>query len=189
MEQYREPNKFVRILALVVFALMLIAFLPLLGRMFGFSFLPSLGWLETSSELAISTGIFCGSVSALVLYRRPMKDDSDGEWLKSRMLLAFGAPFFGWISMSSVTVGIPFVFTTAFGANGSHEFIVEQAEGFSDRKCQRKIELLDLPIVYNELCGFSVEFRNSLKPGMELIVSGRSSQFGVFVSEVQAVGE
>jgi hypothetical protein len=103
-------------------------------------------------------------------------------------VLIFGVPFFGWISIGAVSVGLPFILTTSFGTNGSHEFIVEKAEGWSHLKCRRKIELR-LPISFNELCGFSDEFRNSLRPGMVVTVSGRSTHFGVFVSEVRAFSE
>ena len=62
--------------------------------------------------------------------------------------------------------------------------IVEDPHAVRLKGCSQRIELRNMPFFIDSLCGFTDEFRNSLKPGDVLIVSGRGSWFGIFVRSV-----
>jgi hypothetical protein len=182
MATSKEPNTALRRLLLVAIAIWCLGALPLFAKIFGFQFLPSIHWWEESTWFAWGAGIFAGAIGTLGIFRSFSRNEPDGMSLKSFMLLLFAPFFFGSPGMHAVSVGFPMIYTSLLGEQGDHLYVVERAEGFSDRKCRKKIELQGNPFMYDELCGFSDEFRNTLRPGIDVIVYGRSSYFGVFVA-------
>ena len=182
MATSKEPNTALRRLLLLAIAIWCLGAIPLFAKIFGFQFLPSIKWWEESAWFAWGAGIFVGAVGTLVVFRGFSRDEPVGMSPKSFMVLLFAPFFIGLPGMHAVSVGFPMIYTSLLGEKGEHPYNVMKADGFSDRKCRNKIELRGNPFMYDELCGFSEEFRDSLRPGMDVVVQGRSSYFGVFVS-------
>ncbi len=181
MKHSIEPNKALRQLALLAISIVIVGVVPALAKIVGFQFLPSVQWYNKSMWLAWCVGAFSGAIFTLIIARERAREEPDGLSLKSFGVVLFSPFFFGIIGMDAVSVGFPMLYTSVFGMQGEHQYVVERAVGFSDRKCPNKIELRETPLMYDTLCGASEEFRNQLEPGMHLVVFGRSSQFGVFV--------
>ena len=161
--------------------------LPLLVRMVGVQFLPSVQWYQEARWIALGVGCFSGGIGTLVVSSSLARDEPYGLSVKSIALVILSPFFFGILGKDAVSVGFPMLYTSVFGVQGEQHYVVDRAEGFSNRKCRNKIELRQTPDLYRKLCGFSEEFRNSLRPGMQIVVLGRSSQFGVFVARARAV--
>jgi hypothetical protein len=180
-----EPNLYVRRLCGVALVIMLVGVLPLFGRMAGFQFLPTEVWIRRVSSVARSVGIFVAVVLAIVYARdwwRTIPEDS----LVKHAFLLIAILFLGFgTGMNSVNVGGPFIYTALVGQGSESRFVVARADGFSDRKCRNKIKLKDMPFVYDELCGLPKDFRDSLRPGQTLIVSGRGTLAGTFISSAR----
>jgi DNA-binding CsgD family transcriptional regulator len=137
------------------------------------------------SSVARSVGIFVAVVLAIVYARdwwRTIPEDS----LVKHAFLLIAILFLGFgTGMNSVNVGGPFIYTALVGQGSESRFVVARADGFSDRKCRNKIKLKDMPFVYDELCGLPKDFRDSLRPGQTLIVSGRGTLAGTFISSAR----
>lgn len=161
--------------------------LPLLVRMVGVQFLPSVQWYQDARWIALGVGCFTGVIGTLVVSRSLARNEPDGLSMKSIAVVIFSPFFSGMIGMDAASVGFPMLYTSVFGVQGEQHYVVARAEGFSDRKCRNRIRLRQTPALYSKLCGFSEEFRNSLRPGMQIVVLGRSSKFGVFVARARAV--
>jgi hypothetical protein len=186
MAYSKEPNKTLRRLLILTIVIWAIGAFPLFAKMAGFQFLPSVQWYQDSMRAAWGVGIFTGAFGALMIFRGGVRDEPGGMSLKSLVLTLFSPLFFGALGMHAVSVGFPILYTSVFGTYGEHQYVVQRAEGFSDRKCRNRIELRGNPFMYDQICGLSEEFRNALQPGMQLTVFGRSSHFGVIVAGARA---
>ncbi|WP_374393581.1 hypothetical protein [Tabrizicola sp.] len=180
-----EPNVYLRRLLGVVAVIMLVGGLPLFARIAGFQFLPTEDWVRRVWWVALSVGIFFAVVPTIVYARGWSRMAPEDSSVKHVFVLIF-MPFLGVsIGMDSVLAGGPLIYTALAGHPAETRFVVARAEGFSDRKCRNKIELKDMPFMYDALCGFPKDFRDSLPPGQTLIVSGRGSFAGTFISSVR----
>lgn len=180
-----EPSLYLRRLFVVAGVIMLVGGLPLFARMAGFQFLPTEVWIRRVESVARSVGIFVAVVPAIVYARgwwRTVPEDSLAKhaiFLISLLFLGFGA------GMNSVNVGGPFIYTALVGQRSENRFVVARADGFSDRKCRNKIELKNMPFMSDELCGLPKDLRDNLRPGQTLIVSGRGTLAGTFISSAR----
>ena len=180
-----EPNLYLRRLFGVAAIIMLVGALPLFARMAGFQFLPTEVWIRRVSSVARSVGIFVAVVPAIVYARGWWRTVPEDSLVKHAFLLIF-LPFLGFSTgMNSVNVSGPFIYAALIGHPSENRFVVARAEGFSDRKCRNKIKLKDMPFMNDELCGLPKDFRDSLRPGQTLIVSGRGTFAGTFISSVR----
>ena len=121
-----------------------------------------------------------------LLVARHWRSENDGRLSVKHVLLLIFAPFFfGMLGKDAVTVGVPLVHAAVAGHPSELPFVVEKAEGFSDRKCPNEIELADMPLVHDKLCGFPESFRETLSPGQTVLVSGRGTAWGIFVDRAR----
>ena len=188
-----DPSKILRNLLLGSLFLAAFGLLPIVSDIFTLDFLPSRDWIEQIWWLAFGVGIFTGALHFLMMIRAESRRKKAGDSSKEMadplgffVTLLVGPFLIGGMNFSGVLYGVPMLYTSVLGAQGERSYTVAASEGFRDRNCMHAIRLTDGTSVYRRLCGFSEEFRQSLFPGMSLIVSGRSSPVGIYVSDVRS---
>lgn len=170
--------------ALVAFWVLLGMF-PVFSRMIGYSFLPSVKWMALSELPALVAGLVSAGLF-LWVYVVDQQPFTGGELKK--VLTCFGAPIFGYLGGSNaVVVAIPMVLALVAGRQVELPYTVERTDRINS-KCRSSLELKGLPIVFNEICGVSDEFRQRVARGSRVIVSGRGTDFGVFANGLRRRG-
>lgn len=183
---WKEPNAALRRALVVALVLILIGTLPLFGRMFvGSLFLPSTNWIAQSFWPAMACAAYCAIVPSVAVVRGRIRDGGDRKSFKYLFLLAFTPALCGTLGFNAISGGGAMLYTWAVAKPIELTYVVKKARPSVDRKCRNPIVLQGLPILANELCGFSEEFVTNLSPGQTLVVSGNGSPLGVFVSKGQ----
>jgi hypothetical protein len=182
-----EPNVIIRRVFLLSLGPVCIGMIPLFAKMFGVQFLPSTSWVANAYWPSFMIGLLASLVFFWVFWRmwRRSPPETRSTWRITVMF--FGAWMFLVLTMDAVIVGAPLFIALSVGTDTSETFIVEKAQGYSDRKCPNQIRLRELVFMYSELCGFSDEFRDGLEPGQSIAVSGRGTSLGLFVNRARAV--
>ncbi|WP_374642075.1 hypothetical protein [Tabrizicola sp.] len=184
-----EPNVALRRLGSLVLVFALIGGLPIFARIIGAQFLPSTAWVSHSVWLAWGSGIFCAVFFTVMFMRNKPLVEPDMRPFMYILLIIFSPIFFGSLGKDAIVAGAPMLYTMVAGKPTELQYVVERATGFSDRKCRNDIELMDMPSMYDRLCGFPKDFRDSLRPGQTLIVSGHGSSLGTFVTSAHVAGQ
>jgi len=157
--------------------------MPLLLRALGILFLPSREWVAAHSATANTAGFLLTLGWLASLYWVPAFRQMAPS-LKKLFVFVFGTYMTWTMGTEAIYIGIPML-RAAQRQKTELEFVVKQASGFSDHKCRRRIELRDMPFMFDEICGVDPKFRNSLHPGERLVVTGTGSAWGIFPSMVR----
>ena len=160
--------------------------MPVILRLFGFHFIPSMEWAAAMRDASTVFGLvlglaFAGWLIATRADNPKMKDKGPNQLL----LLFVGGTLFAWVCAAQlVLLGWPMAAAGMVGQETRIEFVVKKAEGFSDSKCRQKVDLMDMPTLNNRLCGVSETVRSSLRPGDRIGVWGRGTPNGVFYTQI-----
>ncbi|MGG6895810.1 hypothetical protein [Rhizobium sp. BR 315] len=175
----------IRIAKGVAWISVILSFLALFAGDFAHGFIPSVEWASTTNSLRLAIGL----ISTLVALRVALKilfTSSDRILAKVGAVLV--APLMSFMFASGVVICGPIILAIFAGHHVELPYKVEQATGTGRRGCRSPVYLQGLPFVFNSLCGVSEEFRQSLKPGMPIIVEGRGTSYGVFASDYRQIG-
>ncbi|MFS8114880.1 hypothetical protein QD460_24385 [Rhizobium jaguaris] len=165
------------ILLLVWFALGFISIFATLG---GYGFVPSTWWVATTSSFRISVGLVSG-VLCLYAVAKGMGASDEGQLKKIGAILI--SPFMGYFlgSTPAVITG-PMILAILAGHHVELPFKVAEANGNNHKNCRTPVELRDLPYLFDNLCSVPDYLRQTLKPGMRIIVEGRGTSLGLYAS-------
>ena len=185
-----DPSPIIRLVGKVYVVLAFLSGVPLLAWIFGAKFLPSMEWVADAQPVATvwALAFAAGGVFFIRRAQSLRTPASDRGSFMDNATLLFAPLLCFSLGKDAILVGGPMLFAVVAGGPTELEYIIERAEGFSDRKCRNKIELRDMPFQFDKLCRFSKAFRDSLHPGQRIIVSGTGTPLGIFVAEAQAVG-
>ena len=178
-----EMPSWIRLLLRLNAACWLASGMPLFLRTLGILFLPSREWVAAHSAIANVAGLLLTAGFIAALYWAP-KFRQMPHSLKKSFLLVFGISMTWTMGTEAIYIGIPMLRAVQHEQT-ELEYVVKQASGFSDRKCRNRIELHDMPFMFDEICGVDPKFRNSLHPGERLVVTGTGSAWGIFPSMVR----
>lgn len=181
-----EPNIYVRRLVQVALTAVAIGAFPILARIVGIQFLPSKEWVARTWMASVIVGLVVTAVFTLAFLRMRKRTDPDQRSASQLLVILLGPFLAGAIAMDGFRVGIPFMYTIFMGQPSELRYTVKQASGWSERKCRNKIELHEMPSMYNAVCGFAEDFRNTLRPGVDVVLIGRGTSLGVFVDRARA---
>lgn len=181
-----EPNLHFRRLRATIGILLLLGGLPTLASIFGIQFLPSLAWVEASLILSWAVGLPIGVVLPIVMARSLARRMTEWHPVRVIFVLCGGCIMGVMLGKDFVVAGGPMIYSAIFGEPTELQYIVERAEGFSDRKCRNEIKLKNMPFMFDRLCHFSKEFRAQFHSGQTIIVAGRGSYYGVFLASARA---
>lgn len=164
-------------LCFLFFALAILALIPSILRS-SFLLLPGSAVSGQSPLVAavvligVLLGVFLVIATKMVSSRDSLKD----------VVVAVAAPAFSaFIVYDAFFAGLPLIYSAVLGTERDVRVVVENPRASSQKFCINRIELRDS----DSLCRLTEEFRSSLKPGDQLIVSGKGSKFGIFVRSVK----
>ncbi len=165
-------------------SLLMLAVLPFLARRLGYQFLPSPVWISWVGVPAMALGI----VNAVFMFRVWLDKAPEMGDFKFFAGLVF-APFFGYtIGSTPLQAGVPMVATMIAGVQVEMPFRVALYEGGSDLTCPRKLRIMDMPFFFDDLCGVSEDFAQSLEIGEQILIKGRGrTGLGIFPKSARAI--
>ena len=170
---------------------MLLFWLPLflismLAHQFGYGYLPSTAWTETSSYLRIVTGVIGAGLLTITF----IKDEPFGsDRLFKKTIGILGAPFVGYFMGSApIVAGGPMLIAAIAGHHVELIYTVSKADGHGGRGCYSPVALRDLPWFLDSLCYVPDDLRQPLQLNMQILVEGRGTSLGVFATAVHRIG-
>ncbi len=188
-----EPSVLLRGLGLILAIFLLVGSASILAKIGGIQYVPSPFWVEKGNLIGLSVGLIAATLVIVLMMltgkRRTEEYLSDLSWLKSVAVTLFGVFMVFAIGRESIISGFPMLYTIFLGEKVAHQFVVAKADSYSDRKCPNKIELRDMPIMSGDLCGLPNTFRDTLKTGSRIVVSGRGTALGVYVENVRLIDD
>ena len=183
-EQQPWGRKWAAILLAIWFML---GTLPIFVKMFGNDFVPSIEWVLKSEIIGIVAGIIGAALMPSIVLagmRKPPK--IDGKVKKASAVIF--APLFGYLLGNTVVVvSVPMMLALIPGHQIELIFTVESGDRGGSRKCRSPLELQELPLLFDEICGVPEDFRQGLVPGQKIVLIGRGTDFGIFVQRLRKV--
>lgn len=154
------------------------------ARLMNRSFLESPTWAELVRIPAWGSGLLF--VLSVVWFINEWFAKTGREASPSKKVPAFLLFSFLWLLLgrSFVLETIPLVDAAFWGRKTELPLVVKD-KGSSSKTCYRKLYVNDLPAFSNSICNLPDGFLNTLKPGDKIIVSGRGTWRGLFVSYVR----
>ncbi len=154
--------------------------LPLLSNAFGFQILPSPEWAVQARVPAIISGVsmagFMAWAVALGIKIRPQKMGK-----AARYAVILFAPIMGFpIGSFAVLTGGPMIAAITIGTETEIQYTIAKVTARSSRRCRNRIDLMDMLLFSDQLCGFSPEFKSTLARGDAIIVTGHGTAWGLF---------
>jgi len=180
-------QRFSKPLRVLLAAFFLFEFLPLLIALFvtilGYRFLPSTEWVSTTSGFRVAIGLVSGIlIFGLSIIRR---DAVPGSELKKDIVVLF-CPFFVYFMGSrAAVVGGPIILALVAGHPQELAYTVGRADNHYEKHCYSPLELQDLIVGFDRVCGVSDEFRRGLATGTHIIVVGHGTRFGLFATDLR----
>lgn len=155
------------------------------SRFFGYGYLPSTTFLNETASLRITLGLI-GAALGMISSIKGI-DIEDGELRKIVVVLT--SPFLGYfLGNTPVTIGAPMLMAAIAGHHVELTYQVSKADGPPDKGCGSPIDIQDLPFPFYRLCGVPGDLRLGLEPGTQIVVEGRGTSFGVYVTAFHRVG-
>lgn len=168
------------------------ALLPTLARVIGLNFLPSTQWAIGVLPYAYSAGA-AGAGLMICSVWWIFRDDATGVEdeippLRYLSYLLFGPCLAFYLIVASVIKGAPMAVATFMGREVSLDYVVLQGGERSYRMCSRAILVEDIPLMLGMICAAPPQIVESLSNGSRFRVTGRGTNFGVFVRKIEALG-
>ncbi|UXN67228.1 hypothetical protein N8E89_22350 (plasmid) [Phyllobacterium sp. A18/5-2] len=159
--------------------------LPVLIKMFGFDFLPSIEWTSKTNLAGVAAGLVSGAF-LLWLVLKGIHAVPYGELKKVCSVLA--APFMGYVlGKHVVVIAYPMMLAMIAGHQVGHTFTVVHADRYGTRQCHFPLIFQGLPFLFDRVCGVPNDFRQSLTPGKRVVVIGRGTSLGVFAESLDRI--
>lgn len=153
------------------------------GHLFGYGYLPSTTWTATSSYFRLGAGIVAAGFMTIGVVR----NRKVGAFKKT--IGIFVGPFVGYLLGSApILAGVPMLMAAIAGHHVALIYTVETSDRDGGRGCYTPIELRDLPWFFDFLCHVPDDFRQPLKPGMQIVVEGRGTSLGVYAKSIHRLG-
>jgi hypothetical protein len=165
----------------------LVGGLPVFAKMFGYEFLPAQTWVGGARVASYGFALATAWAMAHLLFWSPFMEARTrrlGRSMPATWIKIIGVVLGPVIASQAVVVGLPLLQAVIMGGPISLTYVVENASGFSDSKCPTEIELTSMPIGFDGACGFPEEFREQLKPGMLIELTGRGTANGLFYHRI-----
>lgn len=202
------PTSFRKMLLRITFLiLLLLRAMPALAILLHNQFVPSPEWINQMALPGQILGVLCGLFFFWALYRdiyltsgAVEKEVATKTDLKSAghkplepgsfkaMAILCSAPFFGYfLGSSAVYLGFPMAHAYILGSEAEINFQVTDASKSYDSNCPNRIEVADLPSLFDKICGFPEDFQQSLKTKDWVAVQGKGSLWGVFPASAHLI--
>ncbi|WP_395449940.1 hypothetical protein ACHMW7_09080 [Aminobacter sp. UC22_36] len=176
----RRLGKAAAILAIVW---VLLGLLPLFANMLGTGFLPSTEWASGTGTYGLVAGLATALLLLWAVLKAP-RDEKDTDL--RRFAGAIAALLFGFlIGKSVVDVTGPMAIALVAGDETELQFSVLRADGSGSKGCYSPVELEGLPAYFDSACGVPEAVRDSLAPGMHIILTGRGTSLGIFARHIR----
>lgn len=173
-----------RCLSLLVLLVILFGcLLPAVLMFFDVHFLPSSRWHSESAYYTFyaAAGSSLMALLFFCLMERVADHPSNGEFPLALIFVPFAFAFFG---SAAIKVGVPMSLAVLAGDRTEMRFRVSDPDASSRRYCHSRVELHDMPFLFDSLCGVSGTFRAQLEPGDVIVVSGRGTDYGLLTEHV-----
>ncbi len=152
--------------------------LPVLAKMVGYQFLPSVDWVATTTIPGIVGGV-AFAVGMLWLTCKSKYRIRGSEIKKAAALL--GWPFIGYFFGNNMVVFAgPMILAIIAGHQVELPYTVVDPGRYGTSECRSPVELRDVPFLFNSLCRVPDELRRGLEPGGHIIVIGRGTSLGLY---------
>lgn len=171
-------------------AWLLLGSLPLLAQMLGYNFLPSTEWISAARFPGFAAGLATATFMswAVLKVMRGPNNIAGSEMAKKAGILAM--PFFSYVLGKSATViAVPMILAMFASHHVALPFTVVRADDNGDRRCRTPVEFQGLPFLFDRVCRVSNDFRQSLTPGVRILVIGRGTRLGVHAESLRPVVE
>ena len=174
----------VKWIGLVVLVWVLVGALHIFAWIFHYQYFPEPNWLSRTAPLAWISGLsMAGFFTAAVLFAARREAPKP---IRNIVNLCFSFVFGLYLGQAAVIQGGPMIIAVLVGRVVEIPFTVVHADGWGDSKCQRPIKL-KLPVLFDELCRYPEDFRQSLQPGDRIILSGLGTRWGLFVTNAKKI--
>ncbi|MDK4701304.1 hypothetical protein PH562_03580 [Rhizobium sp. CNPSo 4062] len=174
-----------RVAATLFLALLFLAFLSVFSTTFGYGYLPSTYWADATSSIRMVVGLVTALLSVVAVVKG--LHAVEGEVRKIAAVLI--APFFGYFLGSvSILVSGPMVAAAVAGHHVELIYKVAEANGKDHRGCRSPVDLQGLPLFFKSLCRVSDDLRLTLAPGTQIVIEGRGTSLGAYVTAFHHVG-
>lgn len=146
-------------------------------------FLPSPSWAAWALMPSLLVG---AAFAAFILWaRRNYSFFRRKGAARRRGVAIFAACLWFLIGYLFVMVSIPWGEAVVGGHPSEMGFTVSKVTWTVGRLLRREVHVEDLPLAAGSVHSLSGDFVDGLRPGMEIIVSGRGTSHGLFVSQVR----
>ncbi|MGV1789657.1 hypothetical protein [Rhizobium sp. A37_96] len=173
-----------RVAATLPFALFFLAFLSVFSTTFGYGYVPSTYWADATSSVRMVVGLVTALLSIVAVIKG--LHTVEGELKKIGAVLM--APFLGYLLGSvSILVSAPMVAAAVAGHHVELMYKVAEANGKDHKGCRSPVDLQGLPLFFKSLCRVSDDFRLTLAPGTQIVVEGRGTSLGAYVTAFHRV--
>ncbi|SUU90700.1 hypothetical protein EDC40_101166 [Aminobacter aminovorans] len=169
--------------AILILVWVLLGLLPMLARMIvGAGFVPSTQWASSAGTYGLVAGLATALLLLWVVQKAPRDEKDTDLW---RFAGASAALLFGFmIGKNVVDVTGPMAIALVAGDETELQFSVERADGGRVKGCPSPVELEGLPMLFDRACGVPQAVRDSLAPGMNIILTGRGTSLGIFARQI-----
>lgn len=157
--------------------------LPILAKILGYQFLPSIEWLNRTFLIGIGAGLLSSAGAVWIVCKR-IATIPGSEVRKA--VAVIGAPFLGYfVGKHAVVYAVPMIIALVAGAQVELSFTVADSNRHFSSRCPSSIELQSFPLIFNRLCGVPEEVRRNLASGRQIIVGGRGTSLGVYADRLR----
>ena len=159
---------------------------PVLAKMIGFQFLPSEQYYQDYDSVASWLGFIVGILLFyLVLFRkffekinRKSTEELALGWF-TRRFVVIGAPVLvAMFTHLFVVATIPLIAAVFTGHTTSLDYTADKMSRLA--QCSQHVTLKNMPMLLREVCGVNDEFREKLRPEMQIKIDGWGTGWGLF---------
>ncbi|SCB22944.1 hypothetical protein [Rhizobium hainanense] len=175
-------------LAWLFFCLLVVILFLVCTELSGYRFLPSTEWIASTGRL----GVVVGAATAVALFLLGLSDalrklrNGTLEGTLKPILVVLVSPVLGYFW--GYMVGIitwPMVLALVAGHHEELAYTVGRADNHYEKHCYSPLELQELMVGFDKVCGVSDEFRKGLTTGTHIIIAGYGTRYGLFATELR----
>lgn len=158
-----------------------VALVPFVAMMVGKPFLPSPAWADSSRMAALVAGGLIAVFFAIWVAGAMFAHYHPLRLIVARLAFA-GAGFA--LGLLAVSVTVPMAMALVAGRQIQITYVVDNVPLYGRRGCRGSVELQDMPLIYNSLCGIPSDIRSKLPRGRQIAVEGRGTEMGLFPDRI-----
>lgn len=169
----------------VALCLGLVSSLPLLGMIFGFQFVPRVGWISYGYWISIPVAVFVGFIASSAV-RKNWRLQKTEDQMRVFPIVEFSIIGSALLLVSTgLPVGAAMVYSALVREPVQHDFVIARSDFENSRYCSREVKLRGLPILYDRICRAPTDMEYYVTNGRKISLIGFGSSLGVFPQDIE----